>query len=202
MNMSSRSKLRVRGGPFDGCGVSLAAAITTMGRDATNDIVEEHPAVSRKHARIFRNPQGFWIQDVGSANGTFIDGEKIGQEPHSLKNGDRIQLGSAASGTDWEFFEEEVVGLGVAAPPTMQLSVSEAAGGTTPGAILDSEGESVCELFRRNNDGSWTCKRFASFDAHGQQIEVSRNTVFAPGIEFLGFDLAMWLEEICAKADE
>jgi hypothetical protein len=56
-------------------------------------------------------------------------------------------------------------------------------------------------LFRRNDDGSWTCKRFASFDARGQQIEVSRNTVFAPGIEFLGFDLAMWLDEICADSD-
>ena len=58
----SRSKLRVRGGPFDGCGISLVGGITTMGRESTNDIVVEHPVVSRNHARIFYNAQGYWIQ--------------------------------------------------------------------------------------------------------------------------------------------
>ncbi len=104
MNISTKSKLRVREGPFDGCGVSLTAAIAAMGRDSTNDIVEEHPVVSRKHARIFQNAQGYWLQDPGSADGTFVDGETIGQDPLALNHGDRTQLGSATSGTDWEFF--------------------------------------------------------------------------------------------------
>ena len=77
--MSSRSKLRIRGGPFDGCSISLVGRITTMGRDSTDDIVVEHRVVSRK-------------------NGTFVDMQRIGQQPRSLKNGERIQLGSTAIG--------------------------------------------------------------------------------------------------------
>ena len=49
----------------------------------------------------------------------------------------------------------------------------------------------------KNLDGSWTCKVFVSFDTTERQIEVSRGTTFVLGIEFMGFDLAKWLDENC-----
>ena len=202
----SRSRLRVRGGPFDGCGITLVGAITTMGRDSTNDIVEEHPLVSRKHARIFYNAQGYWIQDVGSQNGTFVNGEGIGQRLHSLKNGEGIQLGSSTTATVWEFSEVQEAGPIVEAPPTLQLPVGPAASTQPrairgqlglPGGTQAQESISPCAAFTRNANGYWTCKSFVAFDTRGQQIEVSRGTTFVPGSEFLGFDLAKWLDENC-----
>jgi len=79
----------------------------------------------------------------------------------------------------------------------MQLSVGDTVG---PAAVIDSEGKSPCESFRRDENGAWTCRSFSSFDAGGQLIEVSRGTVFAPGVEFLGFDLAKWLDNICGES--
>jgi len=55
----SRSKLRVRVGPFDGCGMSLVGGIMTLGRESTNDIVMDQATESRNHARIFYNAQGY-----------------------------------------------------------------------------------------------------------------------------------------------
>ena len=61
-----------------------------MGREATNDIVVEQPVVSRKHAMIFYRDTGFWIQDLGSQNGTYVDGQRVGQQPRPLQDGERI----------------------------------------------------------------------------------------------------------------
>lgn len=82
--------MRIRGGPYDGCGLSLVGGVTAMGREATNDIVVEQPLVSRKHAMIFYRDTGFWIQDLGSQNGTYVDGQRVGQQPRPLQDGERI----------------------------------------------------------------------------------------------------------------
>ncbi len=60
------------------------------GCDASQRI--EDQGLSRKHVRIFRNGPGFWIQDLRSTNGTFVNGLQV---PHNalLNDGDRIQLG-------------------------------------------------------------------------------------------------------------
>lgn len=205
----SRSKLRVRGGPFDGCGMSLVGGITTLGRESTNDIVMDQPTVSRNHARIFYNARGYWIQDLGSANGTFVNGLRIDQQPRALENGQRIQLGSVANGTVWEFIEAQEAGPSTESPPTLQISVATATATqapTAPGqpglqrATVAQAQESVspCSAFQRNLNGSWTCRTFVAFDTSQSEIEVSRGTTFVLGNEFLGFDLAKWLNENCS----
>jgi pSer/pThr/pTyr-binding forkhead associated (FHA) protein len=50
----------------------------TIGRADGNDLVLVEGGVSRKHARIFSEGADVMIEDTGSANGTFVDGEKIG----------------------------------------------------------------------------------------------------------------------------
>ncbi|MBU1405397.1 MAG: adenylate/guanylate cyclase domain-containing protein [Proteobacteria bacterium] len=66
----------------------------TLGRVANTDIMLPYSWVSRKHAMIQREENGrFNLIDLGSSNGTFINGRKI-HTPVSLQNGDCIGIGS------------------------------------------------------------------------------------------------------------
>ena len=64
----------------------------TLGRHASNNIVVDHQEVSRHHARITRQGQAMVIQDMGSANGTFVNSVRL-TAPCPLTNGDVIGLG-------------------------------------------------------------------------------------------------------------
>lgn len=63
---------------------------TTIGRGADSDILIDNPGVSRHHAVIKEKDGKFFLEDNGSANGTFIKGEKITTK--EIKNGDIIQI--------------------------------------------------------------------------------------------------------------
>jgi pSer/pThr/pTyr-binding forkhead associated (FHA) protein len=63
------------------------------GRDPAVDFVLDHPTVSRRHARITVSGQVVEIQDLGSANGSWINGESLAQRPYPLLDGDRLRLG-------------------------------------------------------------------------------------------------------------
>jgi len=70
----------------------LGQQITRIGREPSNDIVLSGDArVSRYHAEIVRDGSGFVIRDLGSRNGTLVNGSRISR--HRLKNGDEIQVG-------------------------------------------------------------------------------------------------------------
>lgn len=59
-----------------------------------SDITLSDPEVSRYHAQLLLTEAGFQIQDMGSTNGTFIDGEHLGGQPATLTSGQTVQLGS------------------------------------------------------------------------------------------------------------
>ncbi|MBF2098752.1 MAG: FHA domain-containing protein [Gloeomargaritaceae cyanobacterium C42_A2020_066] len=65
----------------------------TIGRDAASDLAINHPTVSRRHARIDRQDGSFVITDLGSTNGTFVNGKAI-KAPCILRAGDTIRIGS------------------------------------------------------------------------------------------------------------
>lgn len=70
----------------------LTAAETVLGRHPECTIVVESNMVSRRHARVLREGTSFFVEDMGSGNGTHVNGDKIeGKLP--LKNEDRIKLG-------------------------------------------------------------------------------------------------------------
>jgi pSer/pThr/pTyr-binding forkhead associated (FHA) protein len=54
-----------------------AETILTIGRDQSNDLVLDNPAVSRFHARIIKEQWLFYIEDLDSANGTCLNGVKM-----------------------------------------------------------------------------------------------------------------------------
>ena len=64
-----------------------------VGRSSDLDMVLVEDMVSRKHARINLQNDGIWIEDLGSTNGTFVNGEKIKRA--RLKEGDRILIGTS-----------------------------------------------------------------------------------------------------------
>ena len=49
----------------------------TIGRDSRNQISIEHPAVSLKHAKIIHDDRGLHLKDLGSSNGTIVNGERV-----------------------------------------------------------------------------------------------------------------------------
>jgi len=71
--------------------IQLTDVVVTIGRKADNDLVVDNLAVSSHHARIAKLDDGFVIQDTGSTNGIFLNGEKVAQ--HALKYGDQIMIG-------------------------------------------------------------------------------------------------------------
>jgi len=65
---------------------------TIIGRSAQCDVVVETKDISRKHARIFRDPFGRWIvEDLDSRNGVYINGQRI--EAQAILPGDQIDIG-------------------------------------------------------------------------------------------------------------
>jgi Domain of unknown function (DUF4388)/FHA domain len=64
-----------------------------VGRSSDLDMVLVEDMVSRKHARIAMQNDQIWIEDLGSTNGTFVNGEKIKRA--RLKEGDRVLIGTS-----------------------------------------------------------------------------------------------------------
>ncbi|MBX3033305.1 MAG: FHA domain-containing protein [Bdellovibrionaceae bacterium] len=68
----------------------------TMGRAPDCHFIVENANVSRKHLSIFEKDGGAWVEDHGSSNGTFIDGERLpANKPRSLKGSEEIKLGKS-----------------------------------------------------------------------------------------------------------
>ena len=87
-------QLVVRKGPRPGQVFLLELDVLTIGRDPISDIVIEDPEISRHHAKLTQTPDGFELQDMGSTNGTFVDGQRLSGPPVSLNPGQVIMLGS------------------------------------------------------------------------------------------------------------
>jgi adenylate cyclase len=64
-----------------------------LGRSKENDVVLFDHTVSRKHAQIIRTPEGFLIRDLGSHNGTYVNGARTMQ--HLLMHNDQVKIGSS-----------------------------------------------------------------------------------------------------------
>jgi hypothetical protein len=67
----------------------------TVGRSQESDIVINDPNVSRKHARISRADNGFIVEDLGSTNGTLLDGAPIDRE--RIEGGDELTFGQSTA---------------------------------------------------------------------------------------------------------
>ncbi len=89
-------RMIVRTGPNPGTVFELTKEVSLIGRDVTNEIVVGDAEVSRQHSRITRTPGGYVLEDLGSTNGTFVNGERL-VAPRVMNPGDLIALGETVS---------------------------------------------------------------------------------------------------------
>jgi len=85
------AKLTFESGPFAGRIVALPDQMVTFGRAPDNDVVVGDPATSGRHGRIEVRGGAFWISDLGSTNGTLVNGEPVIER--QLGHGDLIAIG-------------------------------------------------------------------------------------------------------------
>jgi pSer/pThr/pTyr-binding forkhead associated (FHA) protein len=96
MSATGESRLVVTAGPQEGTEFVLADDVMTVGRatqDTAWDIALHDRAVSRPHCRFTKRPEGWAIMDLGSVNGTKLNGAEISAEPRVLKDGDVVSAG-------------------------------------------------------------------------------------------------------------
>jgi predicted component of type VI protein secretion system len=93
MSASFRFRLTMRKGPLPGKAFDLAKSLFTIGREVKNDIVINDAEVSRQHVRLTERPDGYWVEDLASTNGTFVNGQRL-TGPVALHSGDILGLGS------------------------------------------------------------------------------------------------------------
>lgn len=71
--------------------IELSRNVQTIGRSASNDIVLPDPSVSKHHAQVVQEEDGWRLMDLESTNGTFVNGERV--EAQRLAPGDTVLLG-------------------------------------------------------------------------------------------------------------
>lgn len=89
--LSNGASLTINSGIYSGQMINLIKNNTSIGRQDC-DIVLKDDTISRSHASIINSNGEYYIQDLNSTNGTFVNNQRISQTP--LTDGDNIRLGS------------------------------------------------------------------------------------------------------------
>ena len=80
--------LQTPGGPQP---IPLESTMVSLGRGLSNDVILEDTRVSRHHAQLRYKQRRFWVTDLGSTNGTFVNGQRVSEL--ALRDGDVVSLG-------------------------------------------------------------------------------------------------------------
>ena len=78
-------------GPELGKRMQLGTAAFEIGRSSKNDLFLDHESISRHHARVTFDGTSYWVADLNSTNGTFVNDDPVREQ--RLKDGDQIRIG-------------------------------------------------------------------------------------------------------------
>ncbi|HSJ86418.1 MAG TPA: FHA domain-containing protein [Anaerolineales bacterium] len=90
--MTSQYQLIMRSGPTPGAAYTLEGDQITIGRDSSNGIMINDAEISRRHARLTFQGGKYILEDLGSTNGTFVNGQRLAG-PRVLKPGEVVSFG-------------------------------------------------------------------------------------------------------------
>jgi len=161
--MSGTLRLKVSAGNASGTTVEVEDELE-IGRAAEGvGRLAEDVEISRRHARIARSGSGYTVEDLGSRNGTFLNGRRI-EKAEMLGVGDELQMGNTT-------LIVQVGAIPEPAPPTQEAPPAEAAGPVVPPRLalrveMDFEaGEASVQLDESSDsvrivleDGAWRIK--------------------------------------------
>lgn len=107
----------MRDGPSPGKTFAISKSELFIGRDINSDIVLNVSEVSRRHARVSLQEGGYILEDLGSTNGTFVNGQRL-VGPHLLLPGEIIRLGDNVT-LAFEAFQFDPDATVISTPPPM-----------------------------------------------------------------------------------
>jgi putative peptide zinc metalloprotease protein len=170
--------------PADGLGRSLNAPCTTIGRSRDNDVVVNDKFASRYHARIWREPAGYRLEDLDSVNGTFVNGERLAAgASRLLKDFDVVGI---APTTQLRIEQPRADDIGgktfVSAPDSTMLGMAAATTTEEPPAT-------ALDVKPRRRSG-WALKRVASPGTEPRYV--LRNTRTSAYLQLTDRDRFLW----------
>lgn len=89
---SGPTRLVITGGSLSGTSLPLGSAPIVIGRSPACTIVLDDSYASSQHARIYQSDGTWWIEDLRSTNGTFVNGERV-VSPRPLGLGIQVRIG-------------------------------------------------------------------------------------------------------------
>lgn len=127
--------LQAINGPWAGQRYDLSGETATIGRHPDCEIaLKDAGRVSRHHAQIVRDANAFYVVDLGSRNGTFVNNEVVTDQRHVLRHGDRLSV------CDICFLVQDEVELGKRAGDTGSVDLRRATDGSGISAVwVDDE---------------------------------------------------------------
>ena len=96
------AKLIFTGEKFKGRSYEFAVEKTTVGRGEHNTLTIPHPSVSETHCEILVNDAEVIVRDLGSRNGTVVNGERIRNQQRQIKGGQSLKFGSVEARLELE----------------------------------------------------------------------------------------------------
>ena len=91
--MSEKFQIVIKKGPNTGMALDLTKTEITLGRAKANDLYINDESLAPVHAHLVKTATGYTLENIGSANGTTINGNRL-VSAISLQNGDQIGIGS------------------------------------------------------------------------------------------------------------
>jgi uncharacterized membrane protein len=122
--MVAQFQFVMRSGPNTGKIYPLEAPEIMIGRDTSNGVAINDAEVSRKHAKLSLQGSAYVIQDLGSTNGSFVNGQRI-SGPQVLNPGDSVSFGENIVVTYEAVFDSNATVIASAKAPKTVMSVSK-----------------------------------------------------------------------------
>ena len=131
-----------------------------IGREGDVDILIDNPGVSRLHAELRKEGDGWTLTDMGSANGTFLNGQRV-SATQLLKEGDEIGMGKFSV-----LFDKAVADAPASSPTPAPKPASRPATGELQGGTMHLKAHEVSQLL---NDASNKRRAYVEWESGGQK---------------------------------